>query len=324
MRRREFIGLVGGAAAWPLAARAQTSAVPTIGFLSSVSLEGSGVPAFRRGLSESGYQEGRNVSIEYRYADGNYDRLSSLATELQSLRVSLIVALPSSPAVVAAKKNTSTIPIVFYMGADPVKLGLVESFNRPGGNVTGIVFNSNEMTVKRLELFHELLPKSVPIALLTNPTNPNSGDDLKTVEQAARAIGRELIVVGATTASEIKIAFETIDRRHAGGVLVWQEAYFSSERTLIVALAARYAIPGIYGTRIFTEIGGLISYGPDRDEMFRLAGIYAGKVLRGTKPADLPVEQPTKFELVINLRTARALGLAVPPTLIARADEVIE
>jgi putative ABC transport system substrate-binding protein len=325
MRRREFISLLGGAAAaWPLAARAQQPAMPVIGFLSSISLEESGVPAFRQGLSESGYVEGQNISIEYRYADGHYDRLSDFATELKSLPVRLIVAVPSSPAALALKKVTSTVPIVFFIGADPVRLGLVESYNRPGGNITGIVLLSDELTAKRVELLHELISTAAPIALLVNPSNQNFGDVVKNTQQAARAVGRELIVVGATTKSEIEAAFETMARQRAGGLVVWQEAYFAIERALIVTLATRHAIPAIYGPRLFPEVGGLMSYGADRDEMYRLTGVYAGKVLRGTKPADLPVLQPTKFELVINLKTARALGLDVPPTLLARADEVIE
>jgi putative tryptophan/tyrosine transport system substrate-binding protein len=325
MRRREFIGLVGGAAvAWPLPANAQRPAMPVIGFLSGISLEASGVPAFRRGLSEAGYQEGRNVSIEYRHADGSYDQLSNLAAELKSLPVDLIVAVPNSPAALAAKNVTSTIPIVFFIGGDPVRLGLVASYNRPGGNVTGIILNSDEMTAKRIELLHELLPVSVPIALLVNPSNPNASDLVVISQQAARTVGRTLIVVGATNTSEIEVAFEAMGRQHAGGLVVWQEAYFASERTLVVALAARYAIPAIYGPRTFTEIGGLMSYGADRNEMLRMTGVYAGQVLRGTKPADLPVLLPTKFELVINLKAAKALGLTVPESFLLRADEVIE
>src|SRR5579872_3792 len=325
MRRRELLGLLGGSAvAWPLVARGQQTAMPVIGFLSSISLEESGVAAFRRGLSESGYQEGRNVLIEYRHADGNYDRLSSLATELVSLPVRLIVALPSSPAAVAAKNVTSTIPIVFLIGTDPVRPGLVASYNRPGGNVTGIAINSDDVTAKRAELLHELVPKSLPLSLLVNPSNPNGNDVVEHLQQSLRARGRELIVVGATKTGEIELAFEAMDRQHAGGLVVRQEAYFLIERTLIVSLAARHAIPAIYGARAFTDVGGLMSYGANRDEMYRLAGVYAGKVLRGTKPADLPVEQPTKFDFVVNLKTAKSLGLTIPPALLASADEVIE
>jgi putative tryptophan/tyrosine transport system substrate-binding protein len=324
IKRREFIAGLGAAAAWPLAVPAQQPAVPVIGFLSVISLEDSGVAAFRRGLSESGYLEGQNVSIEYRHADGNYDQLPNLAAELNSLAVSLIAAVPSSPAASAAKKVTSTIPIVFFMGDDPVRLGLVASYNRPGGNVTGIALYSNELTMKRVELLHELLPASLSIAFLVNPSNPNGGDVERNVQRAARALGRQLSIVGATTKSEIEAAFEAMDRQHVGGLVVLQESYFTSERALIVSLAERHAIPSIYGPRLFPEIGGLMSYGPDRDEMYRLTGVYAGKLLRGAKPADLPVIQPTKFELVINLKTAKALGLTVPETLLATADEVLE
>jgi putative ABC transport system substrate-binding protein len=210
------------------------------------------------------------------------------------------------------------------MGADPIRLGLVASYNRPGGSVTGIVFISDELTEKRLELLHGLLPISVPIAVLVNPSNPNGGEFVKRTQQAARAVGRELMVASAATKGEIEAAFESISRRHAGGLIVWQEAYYTSERTLIVSLAERYAMPTIYGPRIFSVIGGLMSYGASRDEMYRQAGVYAGKILQGAKPAELPVMQPTKFEFVINLKTAKALGLTVPPALLARADEVIE
>jgi putative tryptophan/tyrosine transport system substrate-binding protein len=324
VKRRDFIALVGGAAvAWPLAARAQQPAMPIIGFLSSISLEGA--DAFRRGLSESGYLEGRNVSIQYRQADGNYDRLSEFAAELVSLRASLIVASPSSPAALAARKATSTIPIVFLIGADPVRLGLVESYNRPGANATGIVFLSDELTAKRVELLNELVPPALPLAFLTNPTNPNIATVIRDTQEAAtRASGREVIVISANSKSEIKAGFEAMVRRRAGGLVVWQEAYFTLERALIIGLAAHHAIPSIYGPRLFAESGGLMSYGANRDELYRQTGVYAGKVLRGANPQELPVMQPTKFELVINLKTAKALGLNVPPALLARADEVIE
>jgi ABC-type uncharacterized transport system substrate-binding protein len=328
MNRRGFIALVGGAASAtllrPRAAGAQQGAMPVIGFLSSVSPEESSVAAFRRGLTESGYQEGQNVLIQYRYADGNYDRLSSLAAELVALPVSLIVAVTSSPAALAAKKATSTIPIVFLLGANPVRLELVASYNRPGGNVTGIALNSDELTEKRMELLHELLPPSASIALLVNPSNVNFSNFERSTQEIARTLGRELIVVRAASKLEIEAAFETMARRQAGGLLVWQEAYFALERHLIVALAARHGIPGIYGPRLFPEIGGLMSYGANRDELSRLAGVYAGKVLRGAKPADLPVIQPTRFELVVNLKTAKTLGLTIPASLLVRADEVIE
>jgi len=325
MRRREFITLLGGAAAaaWPLAAGAQQASMPIIGFLSSISLEGAA--AFRQGLSESGYLEGRNVSIQYREADGNYDQLTEFAAELVALRVSLIVASPSSPAALAAKKATSTIPIVFLIGADPVRLGLVESYNRPGANATGIVFLSDELAAKRVELLNELVPPALPLALLTNPTNPNIAKVIRDTQEAAtRAFGRELIVITANSKSEIETGFETMVRRRAGGLLVWQEAYFTLERALIVGLAAHHAIPSIYGPRLFTEIGGLMSYGANRDDLYRQTGVYAGKILHGANPRELPVMQPTRFELMINLKTAKALGLEIPPKLLALADEVIE
>jgi putative ABC transport system substrate-binding protein len=324
MRRREFITLLGGSAAtWPVVALAQKSAMPVIGFLSGIARDEDGLTAFRNGLSEFGYLEGRNISIEYRHADGDYNRLSSMAAELASLPVTLIVAVPSSPVALAAKKITSTIPIVFYIGHDPVLLGLVASYNRPGGNVTGIALNTTELTSKRVELLHELVQKPGPFAFLVNPSNPNVDVIIKTTE-AARALGRELTVIGATTKVEIEAAFDEMDRQNVRGLVVLQEAYFTSQPVLIVSLAERHAIPSIYGSRLFPEIGGLMSYGPNRNEMLRLTGRYAGKILQGTNPADLPVIQPTKYELAINLKTAKALGLTVPPSLLVRADELIE
>ena len=326
MRRREFVTLLGGAgAAWPLVAFAQQSAAtPVIGFLNSIARDEDSRLAFRKGLAELGYLEGKNVAIEYRDAGGVYDQLPHLAGELASLPVSLIVAVPSSPAAVAAKKATSAIPIVFLVGIDPVRIGLVASYNRPGGNATGVVFNSDELTSKRFELLHELLPKSVRLAVLVNPSNPGARELIAESQRTALALGRELIAVGASTKAELETAFAELDRQRAGGIVVWQEAYFTSERSLIVSLAARYAIPSIYGPRIFTEIGGLISYGADRNEMFRLAGNYAGKILQGMKPVDLPVQAPTKYELVINLKTAKTLNLSIPPALLATADAVVE
>jgi putative ABC transport system substrate-binding protein len=322
MKRRQFIAGLG-AAAWPVVARAQQPAIPIIGFLSSISLEG--VAAFRNGLSESGYLEGGNVAIHYRQADGDYDRLTELAAELVSLGANLIVTSPSSPAALAARKATSSIPIVFLMGADPVQLGLVESYNRPGANATGIVFLSDELTSKRAELLNGLAPTTLPLAFLTNTKNPNIAKAIRDVQEATtRAFGREVVLVSANSKSEIEIGFETMVRRRAGGLLVWQEAYFTLERALIVRLAAHYAIPTIYGPRVFAEIGGLMSYGASREELYRQTGIYAGRVLRGAKPGELPVMQPTKFELVVNLKTAQALGLTIPETLLATADEVIQ
>jgi putative ABC transport system substrate-binding protein len=326
MRRREFIGLVGGVAAvWPRVALAQQSAaMPVIGFLNGIARDDDSRRAFRKGLAELGYLEGKNVAIEYRDANGIYDQLPHFAAELASLPVSLIVAVPSSPAAVAAKKATSAIPIVFFIGVDPVRIGLVASYNRPGGNATGVVLNSDELTAKRVELLRELLPVSVRLALLVNPSNPNWRELTAELQRTAHAMGRELISVSASTKAELETAFAEIDRQRVGGIVVWQEAYLTSERSLIVSLAARYAIPSIYGPRIFTEIGGLMSYGSDRNEAFRLAGTYAGKILQGMKPADLPVQAPTRYELVINLKTAKTLNLRIPPALLATADEVIE
>ncbi len=322
MKRRDFVTLLGSVAMWPLAVRAQASAMPSIAFLSSISLEGAA--AFRRGLSETGFLEGRNISIQYRQADGNYDRLSELAAELVSLRPFLIVVSPSSPAALAAKKATSTIPIVFLIGTDPVQLGLVESYNRPGANATGIVFLSEELTAKRVELLNDLVPPALPFAFLANATNPTIAKGIRDTQAATQAFGRELIVVTASSRGEIEAAFEAIVRRRAGGLLVWQEAYLTLERALTVGLAAHHAIPTIYGPRQFAEIGGLISYGANRDELFRQTGVYAGKILHGANPSELPVMQPTKFELVINMKTAKGLGLTVPTSLLAGADEVIE
>jgi len=298
--------------------------MPVIGFLNGIARDEDGRRAFRKGLAELGYLEGKNVVIEYRDAGGVYDQLPHLAEELASLSVSLIVAVPSSPVAVAARKATSAIPIVFLVGVDPVRIGLVASYNRPGGNATGVVFNSDELTLKRFELLHELLPKSVRLAVLVNSSNPNAPEPIAELQRTAHAIGRELISVGASTKAEVETAFAEMDRQRAGGLIVWQEAYFTSERSLIVSLAAHYAIPTIYGPRIFTEIGGLMSYGADRNELFRLTGTYAGKILQGMKPVDLPVQAPTKYELVINLKTAKTLNLSIPPPLLATADVVIE
>jgi putative ABC transport system substrate-binding protein len=324
MRRRTFIAALGSAAAWPLAARAQQPTKPVIGLLASVSLVDQDITAFHQGLSEIGYVEGHDVIVEYRHADGSYDRLAHLAAELVSLPVNVVVAVPSSPAVLAARKITSTIPIVFTIGADPVHLGLVASYNRPEGNLTGVVFNSDELTPKRIELLDEILPKSAPVGVLVNSSNPLVDEAIRLAQQGARAVNRELIVAAASTKAEIEDAFDLISQQHAGGLVVWQESYFAQERSLIVSLASRHALPAIYGPSLFPEIGGLMSYGPDRENIYRNVGRYTGRILKGEKPRDLPVLQPTKFAFVINLKTAKALGLVIPPSLLARADEVIE
>ena len=325
LRRREFVALLGCAAAtWPLAARAQRQAMPAIGFLSSISEEAFILAAFRRGLSDQGYVESRNVRIEYRYAHGDYDRLPALATELVSVPVAVIVTLPSSPAALAAKAATPKIPIIFSLGADVVELGLVASYNLPGGNATGVSLIPTPLTPKRLGLLDGLLPKSAPVALMVNATNRLAAAESKIAEEAARALGRELIVVPASTAGEIDAGFESMTRQGAGGLVVWQEAFLESRRDQIVALAQRHRLPAIYPIRQFPEIGGLISYGANTSETYRQVGIYTGRILKGEKPADLPMQQATKFELVINLRTAKALGIGIPPMLLAVADEVIE
>jgi putative ABC transport system substrate-binding protein len=327
VRRRDFIVAFGSAAAaaWsPLAARAQQRAMPVLGFLSGVAEEAYILAAVRRGLSEQGFVEGRNLQIEYRYARGQYDRLPALAAELVSLPVAAIVALPSSPAALAAKAATAKIPIIFALGLDPVELGLVASYNLPGGNVTGVSVIPTSLAPKRLGLIDQLLPKSTAVAILINPTNRPPAAELKQAEEAARALGRELVVLEAGHEGEIDAAFETLVQRRLGGLVVWQEAFLASRRQQIVALAQRHRLPTIYATRQFAEIGGLISYGSNPAESYRQVGIYAGKILKGARPADLPVMQPAIFELVLNLGTAKSLALAIPSTLLALADEVIE
>ena len=325
MLRREFIGLIGGAAAtWPAIARAQQVAVPVVGFLSSVSLDSSLLTAFIRGLSEQGYIEGRNVRLEYRDANGQYDRLPTQAAELVSLPATVIAAVGSSPSAIAAKAATSRIPIVFYLGVDPVEIGLVASYNSPGGNVTGVCAWQESMTPKLLELLHELLPKSALFAFLINPKNRAANKRAKQAQEAADDLGRKLIVVGAGTEGEIDEAFETLVRQRAEGLVVDQEAFFTGRRHQIARLGERHELPVLFASRLFAEAGGLMSYASNTSELYRQTGIYVGKVLSGVSPNKLPILQPTKYELIINLKTAKALGLEVPPSLLARADEVIE
>jgi len=322
-RRKLIIALC--AAAWPFAARAQQKAMPVIGILSSTSPASSGPfqSALRQGLSEAGYVEGKNVMIENRWAEGHYDRLPALAADLVGRRVDLIVA-SNPPAARAAKRATSTIPIVFRGGSDPVGDGLVTSLARPGGNLTGVSMHLDTLTAKRLELLSELVPRARVIALLVNPNNARAERVIQEVQEAARTKGLQLHVLKTGSESEIDTAFASLVQLHADALVVASDPFLSSRRKQLVALASRHAVPSIYAWREFAASGGLISYGPSLTAAFRLVGHYAGKVLKGAKPADLPVQQPMTFELVINLKTAKALGLTVPPSILVRVDEVIQ
>jgi len=324
--RRAFITLLGGAAAWPLAARAQQPAMPVIGFLNARSLRSDSrlVTAFHQGLGETGYVQGQNVAIEYRWAEGYNDRVPALAAELVRRQVAVIVATGGNIVALAAKAATSTIPIVFTTGGDPVLMGLVTSLNRPGGNITGISALTGLLGAKRLEILHELVPKAAMIGVVMNPTNPSAEAYARELQEAARTRGQQIHILNASTEGEIDIAFASLVQLRAGAVLIVTDTFFTGWRDQLVALAARYAIPAIYDIRDFAAAGGLISYGTNFADLYRQAGLYAGRILKGEKPADLPVVQPTKFDLVINLNTAKALGLDIPPTLLARADEVIE
>ena len=328
MRRREFIILLGGAAAWPLAARAQQPAMPVIGFLGATSPDAANADylrVFRQALKESGYVEGENVAIEYRWAETQLDRLPALAAELVSRRVAVVVSVEGPPVVFAAKTATTTIPIVFVISDDPVRLGLVASLARPGGNLTGINFVSNELVAKRLELLRELVPGAARVAVLVNPANTaNTETTLRDVEPAARAVGFQIQVLNADTSREIDAAFATIVRDRPDALFSASSPYFTSRRIQLVQLAARHAIPATYPGRQYVEVGGLMSYGANIADAWRQLGVYTARILKGIKPADLPVVQASKFELVINHQTARMLGLTVPPTLLSTADEVIE
>jgi len=320
MRRRKFITLLGGAIAWPLVARAQQSAMPVIGFLDGQSFDLHLMTAFRQALKDAGYIEGRNVAIYFRSADGQTDRLVTLAGDIVGRRVAVIVTTGGGAAALAAYAATTTIPIVFVSGVDPVTSGLVMSLNRPGSNATGVYIFQQVLEGKRLALLHGLVPAAALIAVLLNPTNANFQTQLRGVQDAARKVS----ILSASTERDIDVAFATVTESGAGALLVGSDPFFNSERDRVVALAARHAIPAIYEGREFATAGGLASYGTSLADAYRQAGIYAGLILRGEKPADLPIVQPTKFEFVINLKTAKALGLHVPPGLSSSADGIIE
>jgi ABC-type uncharacterized transport system substrate-binding protein len=325
MRRREFIAFVGSTAAvWPLVASAQQPTMPVIGFLRSVSLADAAnlVTAFRQGLKESGYVEGQNVAIELRSAEGHLDRLPALVADLISRPVAMIVG--NLNAALAAKAATTTIPIIFGTGSDPVRDGLVASINRPGGNITGVMFLVTELGAKRLDLLRQLVPKATLIAMLVNPGSVDTEAERRDVQVAAQRLGQQLIILDASSDRDIETSFATFVQRGAGALIVGAGAFLFSNRERLVALAARHALPAIYADPEDAVAGALMSYGPSIVDAYRQIGIYAGRILKGEKPADLPVVQSTKFDLVINLRTAKALGLTVPPTLLATADEVIE
>ena len=330
MKRREFISLLGGAAAWPLAARAQQP-MPVIGFLSTYSSSDAFaqylLAAFHQGLKQAGYVEGQNVAVEYRWAGNEYERLTALAAELVRRRVNVITTGSASLAVLAAKTATTTIPVVFLMGGDPVKLGLVASLNRPGGNLTGITTLNTEITPKRVEVLRELVPTTTIMAVLVNPTNnpANVEVELRQAQAAANSLGLQTIhILQASTEADLDGIFSTLMQQRAGGLVITADTLFSGKSAELAALASRHAMPTISPYREFVTAGGLMSYGGSVTELYRLVGVYTGRVLNGEKPANLPVQQVTKVDLVINLRTAKALGLTVPPTLLARADEVIE
>jgi putative ABC transport system substrate-binding protein len=326
MRRREFITLIGGVAAWPFGATAQQKLMPTIGLLGSTSADESVrvLDALRAGLQDSGFVEGRNLAIEYRWAHGRYRRLPALATDLVNLRAAVIVTTGSESSALAAKAATSKIPVVFVIDGDPVNIGLVDSLNNPGGNVTGMSLISPALEAKRLGLLRELVPKTVLIAVLANEDYPDTDRQLAGIETAAEEIGQKISIQNVRSERDLDLAFTTMSQLDVDALLVAADPLFTELDDQIVALANRYKIPAIYASREFVAAGGVISYGASAADAYRGAGVYAGKILKGAKPAALPVQLPTKFDLVINLKAAKLLGLAVPPSLLARADEVIE
>jgi putative tryptophan/tyrosine transport system substrate-binding protein len=326
MQRRQFITFLGSAAAWPLAARAQQPALPVIGYLGAQSPAAfaSRLRAFRQGLGETGYVEGRNVAIEFRWAQGQQNRLSALAADLVGRQVAVIVAPGGAPGALAAKSATATIPIVFEMGADPIAMGLVGSLNRPGGNLTGVSSLNVEVTPKRLEILHELVPTAAVVAVLINPTSPTAESQLRDLQAAARALGLQLHVLHAGTERDFDTVFVTLLQLRAGGLVVASDGFFGTHGEQLAALTVRHAVPAIHQSRDFSIAGGLISYGGNFVESHRQAGVYTGRILKGENPADLPVQLVTKVELFINLKAAKTLGITVPLSLLGRADEVIE
>jgi putative ABC transport system substrate-binding protein len=324
LKRRKFIKLLGAAAIWPLAARAQQSAMPVVGFVNAGSSVASCSNAFRNGLNETGYVEGQNVAVEYHWLEGQFDRLPSLMADLVHRHVAVIATPLGTYASQAAKAATTTIPIVFSVGEDPVKVGLVASLARPGGNATGVNVLVNELLAKRLGLLHDLVPKAVRIAVLHNPDNPTSAESIRDITEGARALGLQVAIVNASTSREVEAAFANLVRDRADALFVNTDVFFTTQAAQIATLAAHYRIPAAYNNRAYSEVGGLMSYGPDFSEQCRLVGIYTGQILKGGKPADMPVQQVTKLELIINLKTAKALGLDVPLGLSAAADELIE
>ena len=324
--RRELLAALGGAAAWPLAARAQQPAMPVIGFISSRSPDesASAVVAFRQGLAEAGYVDGQNVEIAFRWAEGHYERLPMMAADLARRQVTAILATGGNPPVFAVKAATATIPIVFIIGSDPVEVGFVASVNRPGGNITGVSLFTSLLVAKRLELLRELVPAATIIAFLVNPDNSNARPDTAVMQAAAARLGQKLIVLSARTEQDIDLAFASLGQQQATALVVNTDAFFLTRRNQLASLEARYAIPTIHDLREYTAAGGLMSYGTNLPDAYRQAGIYIGRILKGAKPADLPVVQPTKFDLIINLKTAKTLGLDIPSSILVRADEVIE
>jgi putative ABC transport system substrate-binding protein len=327
MGRRRFVAFFGGAAVWPFAAHAQQTAMPTIGYLTTGSPESDAVPflaAFHQGLGETGHVEGKNVAIEYRWAEFQMDRLPAMAADLVRRPVAAIAAIGGTPTALVAKVATSTIPIVFYLGIDPVQSGLVASLNRPGGNMTGVAALQAELVVKRVELLHELAPKAAAIALLVNPSNRYTETETLVAQDGARSLGLQLHVLRASTASDIDAAFGMLAELRAGALLVSADLFLLSRREQLVALAAQHALPAIYAWREYAAAGGMMSYGPSLYDAYRLVGVYIGRILKGAKPAEFPVQQSTTVEFVINLKTANTLGLTFPLPLSGRADEVIE